>query len=693
MKLSRILVVDDTEVNRYLLRALLQGHGYEVDEAHHGAEALDVAQRNPPDLIISDILMPVMDGFALCREWKKDERLKLIPFIFYTATYTDEKDRKFALSLGAERFIVKPEEPEAFMAIIRETMTKFETGKPVILNPPTDEVEYYKEYNTALIRKLEDKMLQLEEANRILECDIEKRKLTEEALRESEETHRALVAGLPDIVMRFDRDGRHLYVSANFSDVVDLQPAQLIGKTHREMGLPEAQCRYYDEAIKRVFDSGAIFETEVTIEGKHGPVIHNWRLVPERDAQGMVRTVLSISRDITVQRRTEEENARLEAQLQQAQKMESVGRLAGGVAHDFNNMLGVILGHTEMALDQVDASLPLHTDLEEIRKAACRSVELTRQLLAFARKQTVAPKVLDLNEILAGMLKMLQRLIGENIHINWQPKAGLWPVNMDPSQIDQILANLCVNARDAISGVGQITIELGNSVFDEKYCGLNAGFIPGEFVLLAVSDNGCGMDKGLMAHLFEPFFTTKETGKGTGLGLATVYGIVKQNNGFITVYSELDQGTVFNIYLPRHTGKAETARSESISRTASPGKETILLVEDEPAILELTKKILVFQGYTVLAANTPAKALRMAHEYPGEIHLLMTDMVMPEMNGRELAMNLTPLHPNIKQLFMSGYTIDVIAHNCVLDEGISFIQKPFTIKELSLKVRETLESK
>ena len=401
---------------------------------------------------------------------------------------------------------------------------------------------------------------------------------------------------------------------------------------------------------------------------------------------------IGIGIDVSERKRAEEQKARLEAQLQQAQKMESVGRLAGGVAHDFNNMLGVILGHAEMAMAKVDPALPLHADLIEIRKAANRSADLTRQLLAFARKQTIAPKVLDLNKAIAGMLKMLQRLIAANINLAWLPSANLWQVRADPSQIDQILANLCVNAGDAIADAGKITIETGNSVLDEAYCAGHVGCVPGEYVQLAVSDNGCGMDKETLAHIFEPFFTTKGVGEGTGLGLSTVYGAVKQNNGFIYAYSELGQGTTFTIYLPRHVGKtAQAARPDGADAPALRGEETILVVEDEAAFLRLAKLMLEKLGYTVLTASTPGEAIRLAREYTGEIHLLMTDVVMPEMNGRDLAKNLLSLYPDLKRLFMSGYTANVIAHHGLLDEGVYFLQKPFSPQDLSAKVREALD--
>ena len=396
--------------------------------------------------------------------------------------------------------------------------------------------------------------------------------------------------------------------------------------------------------------------------------------------------------DITKLKQAEAEREKLQAQLNQAQKMESVGRLAGGVAHDFNNMLGVILGHTELALLQSDENHELYSDLKEIQKAAERSADITKQLLAFARKQTISPKRLALNDTVESMLNMLRRLIGEDIDLVWQPAAHIWPVKMDPSQIDQILANLCVNARDAISGVGKLTIETGIKTFDEQYCNEHAGFIPGDFVLLAVSDNGCGMDKDTLDNLFEPFFTSKEVGKGTGLGLATIYGIVKQNNGFINVYSEPGQGSTFKIYLPRFFEEEETDMGVPEKKSAGGGTETILLVEDEPTILRMTRMMLEKKGYAVITAATPAEAVEKAGNHSGSIDLLMTDVVMPEMNGRDLAVQITELYPGIRHLFMSGYTANVIAHQGVLDDGVAFIQKPFSMADMTLKVREVLDT-
>ncbi|MCA1793636.1 MAG: PAS domain S-box protein, partial [Desulfobacteraceae bacterium] len=352
-----------------------------------------------------------------------------------------------------------------------------------------------------------------------------------------------------------------------------------------------------ENAVQRAIEFKEPFDLELKIITAKGNLRHV-HTIGKIDLAN--RRIFGFFQDITDRKQAEAEKEKLQAQLRQAQKMESVGRLAGGVAHDFNNMLGVILGHTELGLKKTAPTDPVHKDLEQILNAARRSADITRQLLAFARKQTIAPKVIDLNHTVANMLKMLGRLIGEDIDLLWQPADDLWAVKMDPSQLDQILVNLCVNARDAITDMGKITIETGIKVFDSAYCKEHAGFVPGEFVLLAVSDNGCGMDRHTLDNLFEPFFTTKETGRGTGLGLATVYGIVKQNNGFINVYSEPEKGSGFRIYLPRHT---EDMVEKILDRPMTPSPrgsgETILIVEDEATILEMLEVMLESLNYTI----------------------------------------------------------------------------------------------
>jgi PAS domain S-box-containing protein len=395
-------------------------------------------------------------------------------------------------------------------------------------------------------------------------------------------------------------------------------------------------------------------------------------------------------RDVTQRKTAETEREQLQVQLHQAQKIESVGRLAGGVAHDFNNMLQIILGRTDLALEQIESGTPLHSDLVEVRNAAQRSAELTQKLLTFARKQIVAPQVIDLNDTIETMLKMLRSLISEDINLAWLPGNEVWPVKMDPSQIDQILANLCINARDAIVGVGMITIETTKASFDAEGCTQYAGLIPGDYVLLTVSDTGCGMDAETCAHIFEPFFSTKDFHKSSGMGLASVYGVVKQNNGFIYVNSEPGQGTTFKIYLPSLAAPSTQQTEERPSLTAARASETLLLVEDDPIILESTKKMLENLGYTVVAADTPSQAMSLAWEHVGYIDLLMTDVVMPEMNGRVLSKKLLSLYPSLKILFMSGFTEDVIASSHVRDESDHFIQKPFSMNDLGAKIRKAL---
>ena len=514
---------------------------------------------------------------------------------------------------------------------------------------------------------------------------ISERKQIEVSLREINEKFTAAFNNAPIMIgISSLEDGRCLDINQRFLDVFGLSREEAIGKTSVEVGMFSQSDR--DNLKEIMLRDGKVQDLELTMRTKSGKAIllKYWGEIITVSGQ---KRLLSIALDIT-------EHRKVEHQLQQAQKMESVGRLAGGVAHDFNNMLSVILGHAYLALMEIDSSSPLFANLEEIRTAAERSADLTRQLLTFARKQAVAPKVLDLSDTVSGLLKMLQRLIGEDIHLVWQPKEGLWPVKVDPSQIDQILVNLCVNARDAIADIGKITIETGNSVFDEQYCAANMGFVSGEYVRITVSDNGCGMDRKTLARIFEPFFTTKCVGKGTGLGLATVYGAIKQNNGFITVNSEPDQGTTFSIYLPRHVDSAATNTcSGKIREPSRGGRETILVVEDEPAILMMTSLSLERMGYTVLRANATDTAISLAGEHNGEIHLLLTDVIMPVMNGRDLAHKLLSLYPQLKCLFMSGYTADVIAHHGVLDDGVHFIQKPFSVHDLAAKVRDTLDAK
>ena len=509
--------------------------------------------------------------------------------------------------------------------------------------------------------------------------DITERKQSEDLLRNSEERYRGLVDLAVDGILLGSHEGMIIDANKYMSTITGMAREDLVGKLISDL-------RFTKESFAKnplrfdLLEKGEIVLSERMMtrpDGSEVSVEMRTKMMPDGTYQ-------SIYRDIT-------ERKAIEYKLRQTQKMESVGRLAGGVAHDFNNMLGVILGFVELTLDKIDIAHSIHGDLLEIQKAATRSAALTRQLLAFASLQPADTKVLDLNETVEGMLKMLRRLIGENIHLVWMRGTDLWPVKMDPSQIDQILVNLCVNARDAISGSGQLSIGTRNVTFDATFCKDYPDCIPGDYVGLFVSDDGCGMDKETLANIFEPFFTTKGLAEGTGLGLATIYGIVRQNSGFIKVDSAPGIGTNFNIYLPRHAVPITQIRAHKASESLKGGKETILVVEDEPSVLKVAEMMLVHLGYTVLAANTPDEALRISATYAGGIDLLITDVLMPELNGKDLAGKMQSLYPRQKSLFMSGYMADIMTPDDTLGKGVHFIQKPFTIKGLASRVREVLD--
>ncbi len=511
---------------------------------------------------------------------------------------------------------------------------------------------------------------------------LQDRKQTEEKIRSSKEEWESTFDSVPDLICILDE--HHVIRRANrvMAARLGLRPQDMVGKTCYSLvhGLssPPPACAHAQLLRDHL---------EHTVE------IHEDRLggdflvtcAPLHDKDGRVTGAVHVARDITASRK-------LEAQFQQAMKMEAVGRLAGGVAHDFNNMLSVILGYTDLALRRLNPLDPIYKDLQEIDKAGRRSADITRQLLTFSRKQIVTPKVIDLNEVIAGQRNMLARLIGEDIDLRFDPAPELWPVKLDPSQIDQILANLAVNARDAVTGVGAVTIATANVVLDKTYTRRNADVIPGEYVMLIFSDTGAGMDAETRERIFEPFFTTKGEGQGTGLGLSTVYGIVTQNAGVIHVYSEPGMGTTFKICFPRFRGEAEKT-VEQPRELSLVGKETVLIVEDEEQILNLAREILSDHGYQVLTARSPGEACLLVEKHAGKIHLLVTDVIMPGMNGKELQERVTKIKPDIKTMFMSGYTANIIANRGLIGEDVEFLQKPFSVQGLAEKVRRVLDGR
>jgi PAS domain S-box-containing protein len=815
---KHMLLVDDKHENLEYLGALIARSGYRVETARQGEEAFEKAKADPPCLVISDLLMPVMDGYTLLRKWKADPQLREIPFVVYTATYTDPADERLASDLGADAFILKPCEPREFMARIRTALgTPPHAGVPTDTADASHELALQKQYNEALVRKLEHKMTQLEESNRALQAEILERRATAEtqiAILDALPSHIALVnsAGLIEAVnqawrrfaaatrpaaaplgigqdylatcagpyclnsaaaapavfaLRDVLGGARSAFSVEYPchareeqrwfrmvvtsltsapssgavvmhiDITERKLAELHLIQSQEQsylllnstaegiyGLDLAgRCTFCNPAAARLLgyanpneivgqlvhehhhflhDDGRPYPMEecpthygpLHGNGRHGtdevfyrsdgsPFPVEYWSHPIRRGEEIVGAVVAFLDN--------SERRNLEAQFLQSQKMEAVGRLAGGVAHDFNNALQVVATCCELLDEELPPQAPARQYIREMQAAARRSTSLTRQLLAFSRKQVLRPVILNLNEVLEAIREMLQRMIGEDITMKYEYGTDLRPISADQGQIEQILMNLVVNSRDAMPHGGELTIRTANVSTRELA-------LPGaedprsdHYVLLRVQDTGSGMDEVTRSRIFEPFFTTKDPGKGTGLGLSTVYGIVKQSGGTIDVQSEVAKGTSVNIHFPMAQAPVPSDSSRPAGDPRTRGSESILLVEDEDALRRLIGHSLRAHGYTVLEAQTGRTAAQIVSQAGVRIDLVVCDVILTDTSGPQVVEQLMKQNPAIRALYVSGYTDDYIAHRGLAGDQPELLEKPFSIDALLSRIRAVLD--
>ncbi|MGI8402573.1 MAG: response regulator [Gemmatimonadaceae bacterium] len=663
---ARVLIVDDERSNRQVAEAMLAPEGYDIVTASSGEEALAIIDRAPPDIVLLDIMMPGMDGYEVTARIKGSTATRSIPVIIVTAL--DARDARLrGLDAGAEDFLTKPVDRAELCARVKNLLRLKAYG------------DYYAKYNEMLEGEVLARTAQLVERSSILAHSAA-------ALRDSEErTNYAL--GAADMgVWTLDLDSAKVSWSETMSPVFGLTPDSAPTTSEGFLAaVHEDDRRKVEESLTQLASGGPELKEEFRVVWPDGTI--HWvagqgRMI--RDALDKPSSLLGIAANIS-------DRKSLEAQFRQAQKMEAVGQLAGGIAHDFNNLLTAILGYSSFVIETLAADDNRLPDMQEVVKAGQRAAELTSQLLAFSRKQILQPTAVNLNVLVTGMQQMLGRLIGESVEVVPLLSPNLHMVRADTGQLEQVLMNLVVNARDAMPNGGRLTIETADVELDQSFM-KDVVIEPGPYGMLAVSDNGMGMSDMTRQRLFEPFFTTKDRGKGTGLGLATVYGIVRQSGGYIWVYSEPEKGATFKIYLPRAITDEVAGSKVGAITEATGGSETILLVEDDPAVRLLTCRILEGAGYRVFDCAGPQQAKELFEKDVDLITLLVTDIIMPGSSGPRLFEALSAHRPSLRVLYVSGYTDDTIVRQGELAPGFSFLQKPFTADDLTRRVRALLDS-
>ena len=683
--MTRVLIVDDKEENLYYLRTVLTGYGYAVESAMHGAEALFKARQAPPDLVVSDLLMPVMDGYTLLRHWKMDERLRKIPFIVYTATYTEEEDEQLAMSLGADAFILKPAEPDDFLSRIQEVQANAAASIPTLpKHAVADEKALLKVYSETLIRKLEEKTLQLEEANRTLQNDIAERRVMETALRESEARLATATAAGRIGIWDWDILTGKAVCSRMHEELWGLPPGGF-GGTFDEFrrGVHPDDWPAVEAAIQQAIETQSEYQHEHRVVWRDGSI--HWisgHGKASYNAEGKAVRMSGVVQDIT-------ERKKLEQQFLRAQRMEGIGTLAGGIAHDLNNVLGPII----LSIDLLKMKFPDQDSqdlISIIATSAQRGASMVNQVLSFARGVAGKRVELEVKHVIRDMEKIANETFLKSIRIHTSLPDDLWPVVGDPTQVHQVLLNLCVNARDAMPNGGRLTLTAENVAIDAHYAGLTGEAKPGPYVLLQVEDDGAGIAPEVLEKIFDPFFTTKEIGKGTGLGLSTTMAIVKSHGGFIQVSSELGSGTKFKVYLPALEGAPREESGATEVKLPRGDGELILVVDDEFSVRQITKQTLEAFGYRVVLAVDGTEAVAAFAQQGKEIAAVVTDMMMPVMDGPATIQVLRRMDPRLPIIAASGLTSNGQAAE-VAGLGVQhFLPKPYTAEALLTTLRQML---